>query len=180
MAERPLEPDTGTAGVGTSDPMSQLDASSATSLSAHISGATLSFAGRVLFDSLDVTLEAGRWTCLLGPTGVGKTSLLRLFAGLAAADGDRVVACGDGEPIAGRVAALSPQALLMPWGPVTENVVIRSLPAGCRSVRWPLAPRKGQPAPPVRIDCSLWRPTSGWCWPSRRGWGNVFPRSNAW
>ena len=110
----------------------QLDASSSASLSAHISGATLGFAGRVLFDGLDMTLEAGRWTCLLGPTGVGKTSLLRLFAGLAAADGDRVVTCGDGEPIAGRVAYMAQQDLLMPWLTVIENVVIGSRLRGAR------------------------------------------------
>ena len=104
--------------------MSQLDASSSASLSAQISGATLGFAGRVLFDGLDMTLEAGRWTCLLGPTGVGKTSLLRLFAGLAAADGDQVVTCGDGEPIAGRVAYIAHNDLPMPRLTVLENDVI--------------------------------------------------------
>ena len=92
-------------------------------LSVHISKATLAYAGRALFDGLDMALEGGRWTCLLGPTGVGKTSLLRLFAGLAASN---AVSCGDGGPIAGRVAYMAQQDLLMPWLNVIDNVVIGS------------------------------------------------------
>ena len=45
--------------------------------------ARLSYRGTLLFDRLDMTLPAGRISCLLGPSGVGKTSLLRLVAGLA-------------------------------------------------------------------------------------------------
>lgn len=92
-------------------------------LSVQISKATLAYAGRALFDGLDMALEGGRWTCLLGPTGVGKTSLLRLFAGLAASN---AVSCGDGGPIAGRVAYMAQQDLLMPWLNVIDNVVIGS------------------------------------------------------
>ena len=112
--------------------MSRLDFSSSSSLSAQISGATLGFAGRVLFDGLTMTLEAGRWTCLLGSTGVGKTSLLRLFAGLVAPDNGQVVTCGDGGYIAGRVAYMAQQDLLMPWLTVIENVVIGSRLRGAR------------------------------------------------
>ena len=84
-------------------------------LSARISNASLSYGGRALFDGLDVSLEGGRWTCLLGPTGVGKTSLLRLFAGLAVSDSGPGVTCGDGGSLAGRVSYMAQQDLLMPW-----------------------------------------------------------------
>ena len=43
----------------------------------------LAYGGVPLFDNLRFRLDAGRWTCLLGPSGVGKTTLLRLIAGLA-------------------------------------------------------------------------------------------------
>ncbi|HIO33058.1 MAG TPA: ATP-binding cassette domain-containing protein, partial [Gammaproteobacteria bacterium] len=36
----------------------------------------------ILFDELDLVLEGGQWTCLLGPSGVGKSTILRLIAGL--------------------------------------------------------------------------------------------------
>ena len=48
-----------------------------------VHGARLLYEGRPLFDGLDFALEPGRWTCLLGPSGVGKSSLVRLIAGLA-------------------------------------------------------------------------------------------------
>ena len=35
-----------------------------------------------LFDDLDLKLEGGQWTCLLGPSGVGKSTILRVIAGL--------------------------------------------------------------------------------------------------
>ena len=95
-------------------------------LSARIDSASLTYAGRPLFDGLDVALEGGRWTCLLGPTGVGKTSLLRLFAGLAIPDAGHGVTCGDGGSLAGRVSYMAQQDLLMPWLTVIENVVIGS------------------------------------------------------
>ena len=38
--------------------------------------------GTMLFDWLETHIGAGWWTCLLGPSGVGKSTLLRLLAGL--------------------------------------------------------------------------------------------------
>jgi ABC-type cobalamin/Fe3+-siderophores transport system ATPase subunit len=35
-----------------------------------------------LFDNLDFHLPAQKWTCLLGPSGIGKTTLLRFIAAL--------------------------------------------------------------------------------------------------
>ena len=34
------------------------------------------------FAPVDLELAAGGWTCLLGPSGVGKSTMLRLIAGL--------------------------------------------------------------------------------------------------
>ncbi len=101
-------------------------------LSAHIGNATLAYGGRALFDGLDMALQGGQWTCLLGPTGVGKTSLLRLFAGLASSDTGDGAICGDGGPITGRVSYMAQQDLLMPWLTVLENVVIGSRLRGAR------------------------------------------------
>ena len=51
-----------------------------TGLSVELHAARLEYGGEPLFDALDVTLEGGLITCLLGPSGVGKSSLLRLLA----------------------------------------------------------------------------------------------------
>lgn len=93
-------------------------------LSVSVHAAHLDYDGRPLFDGLDVTLPGGRWTCLLGPSGVGKTSLLRLVAGLVGPWSDSRVVGGDGRGLAGRIAYMGQQDLLMPWLSVLGNVTI--------------------------------------------------------
>ncbi len=45
-----------------------------------------SVGGRAIFDGLDVTARRGRITAFMGPSGTGKTTLLRLITGQACAD----------------------------------------------------------------------------------------------
>ena len=42
--------------------------------------------GRAIFDGLDVTARRGRITAFMGPSGTGKTTLLRLITGQACAE----------------------------------------------------------------------------------------------
>ncbi len=91
----------------------------------HVEEASVVYDGARLIDGLEVTLEAGRCTCLLGPSGVGKTTILRLVAGLGKAGASHArVRCDDGAPIAGRVAYMAQQDLLMPWLGVEDNVLL--------------------------------------------------------
>jgi putative hydroxymethylpyrimidine transport system ATP-binding protein len=92
-------------------------------LSVQVRAARLAYAGVALFDILDFTLAAGRTTCLLGPSGVGKTSLVRLVAGLADQQGGEI-ACSDGKPLAGRYAWMAQQDLLLPWLTVRDNIML--------------------------------------------------------
>ncbi|WP_299820438.1 ATP-binding cassette domain-containing protein [uncultured Jannaschia sp.] len=91
----------------------------------------LRLAGRATIDGVPVfgpvTLDApaGRWTCLLGPSGVGKSTILRLFAGLddgLAFDGE--AGADDGAPLDGRVALMAQSDLLLPWLDATANVTL--------------------------------------------------------
>ena len=66
--------------------------------------------------------RAGRGTCVLGPSGVGKTTLLRLILGLEPTGERARVACSDGAPLAGRAAYMAQQDLLLPWLSVLENL----------------------------------------------------------
>ncbi|MGE5147975.1 MAG: ABC transporter ATP-binding protein [Candidatus Eiseniibacteriota bacterium] len=104
--------------------MTAADSDSDAALSVAVHAARLDYGGGPLFADLDLTLDAGRWTCLLGPSGVGKTSLLRLMAGLVDPWADSRIVCGDGRPLAGRIAYMAQQDLLLPWLSVADNVVL--------------------------------------------------------
>lgn len=51
----------------------------------EVRGLSLHFGDRRLFDNLSFTVPGGQWVSLLGASGAGKTSLLRVMAGLAPA-----------------------------------------------------------------------------------------------
>ena len=89
-----------------------------------IRDARIVYDGAALFDGLDLDLPAGRTTCLLGPSGVGKSTLLRLVAGLAPAGATARVSADDGRPIAGRTAWMAQADLLCPWLDLRANVLL--------------------------------------------------------
>ena len=77
-----------------------------------------------VFDAIELKIAAGQWTCLLGSSGVGKSTILKLFAGL----GDEVsfigeIGTSDGQPD-GRVAMMAQSDLLLPWLSVSQNVCL--------------------------------------------------------
>lgn len=79
--------------------------------------------GAQLFGPLALEMEAGEWTCLLGPSGVGKSTLLRLIAGLeTGAEFTGTLDADDGAPLEGRVAFMAQSDLLFPWLDVRGNV----------------------------------------------------------
>jgi putative hydroxymethylpyrimidine transport system ATP-binding protein len=91
----------------------------------RVAGAGLRYDGRTVFDAVDLTLEPGRWTALLGPSGIGKTSLLRLIAGLPSqGESTGTATADDGAPLAGRIAYMAQRDLLLPWASVLDNLLI--------------------------------------------------------
>ncbi len=89
----------------------------------RIDGLTLRFGAQTLFEALRLDLPAGRLTALLGESGVGKSTLLRVLAGLESPHAGWV-GSDDGRPLAGRVAFMGQQDLLLPWLSAAANVTI--------------------------------------------------------
>jgi putative hydroxymethylpyrimidine transport system ATP-binding protein len=90
----------------------------------QVSAADVSFGGWALFERLALTLPAGQWTSLLGASGVGKSTLLRLIVGLVPGHSEVHLQCDDGRPLTGRAAYMAQQDLLLPWLSIIENVML--------------------------------------------------------
>nr|WP_232897285.1 ATP-binding cassette domain-containing protein [Pontibaca salina] len=86
-----------------------------------------------MLPNLRLALAAGRWTVLLGPSGVGKTTLARLVAGLpTGAQLEGTMRADDGAPLDGRVAVMAQDDQLLPWSSALANVCIGSRLRGTR------------------------------------------------
>ena len=117
----------------------------------HVEGATVRFAGTRLIDDLSFELEGGRCTCLLGPSGVGKTTVLRLVAGLCDPHyGQAHVYSDDAQDLSTRTAYMAQQDLLLPWLRVEDNVLL-----GARLRRQQIGPRQRQRARALLHDLGI-------------------------
>jgi NitT/TauT family transport system ATP-binding protein len=97
--------------------------SGATEPAIAVTGLHVSRGGNAVLHGLDFTVATGRITGLLGPSGCGKTTLLRLTAGLIAADEGRITVAG--APVTGprKDACMVFQNFgLLPWRTVLGNV----------------------------------------------------------
>lgn len=75
--------------------------------------ARIAFDGHLVAERLSFDMPAGRTTCLLGRSGVGKTSLLRHLAGLL-----------PGTAPSAPLAYMAQQDRLLPWLSVLDNVLL--------------------------------------------------------
>jgi putative hydroxymethylpyrimidine transport system ATP-binding protein len=99
-------------------------------LSLSVCAAGLTYEGKPLFTALAFTAQPGAWTCLLGPSGVGKTSLLRLIAGLIEPLPGSEIMAGDGSTPRGRLSYMAQQDLLLPWLSARDNVMLGAVLRG--------------------------------------------------
>ena len=78
--------------------MSELQKDEQTDLLVSMRNASLSFGDRVILDGIDIDIPRGKVTTIMGPSGTGKTTALRLITGqLTSSTGEVIV---DGQNIA--------------------------------------------------------------------------------
>lgn len=84
--------------------------------------ASLRYQDKILFDELSFHLAAGKTTCLLGRSGVGKSRFLQLIAGLNSASA-HITTC-DQKGLVGRLAYMPQADTLLPWLTILNNAVL--------------------------------------------------------
>lgn len=90
----------------------------------HVSG-THCIDDNHLFGPIDMTLPSGQWSCVLGRSGVGKSTLLRLIAGLpCAGQFSGQITVSNDACLADSVSFMAQTDLLLPWLSVLENTVL--------------------------------------------------------
>ena len=90
----------------------------------NIQDLSLAFGEQVLFEHLDLTLLPNEWVSLLGCSGVGKSTLLRLIAGLEIPG--KVQGNITSHPHI-RVAWLPQKDTLYPWLSIVDNVQLEQV-----------------------------------------------------
>ena len=82
-----------------------------------LSGVSRSFAGRDVLHNIDLDIQSGEFVALLGRSGSGKSTILRILAGLD--DGYRGTVRAPGSP-----SVAFQDARLLPWATVLGNVAL--------------------------------------------------------
>lgn len=85
---------------------------------ARLEGVSLSYGSVHALDSIALDIPAGVMAGLIGPDGVGKSSLLSLIAGARGIQAGRVEALGGDMADAGHRRRTCPRIAYMPQGPV--------------------------------------------------------------
>jgi putative hydroxymethylpyrimidine transport system ATP-binding protein len=89
--------------------------------------ASLSYGETIIFRHLSMELSIGQWTALLGPSGIGKSSFLRLLAGLTQSTRHihAQISSLDSQ-FYQQIAYMAQTDLLLPWLSVLENAILGS------------------------------------------------------
>lgn len=124
-----------------------------------LQGVTKTFGDTVAVGDLDLTVKSGEFVVLLGPTGAGKTTTLRLVAGLESADSGKVWIDGTDvtalPPTVRNVAFVFQQYSLYPHYSVHENLAFPLKAPGQKLTKEQIDARVCEIAEVLRIESKL-------------------------
>ena len=112
----------------------------------HICRSTLDLGGKTIVEDLNLTVRPGEFVCIVGASGCGKTTVLRLAAGLYQPTSGKVTF--DGKPMTGRAATSRS----------SSRIMARRCCRGARrpaTSRWRWKPRRADGRAPARIAALL-------------------------
>jgi len=84
-----------------------------------VSGLHKKYPGATVFSGFSAEFPAGATTAIMAPSGRGKTTLLRLVAGLEKCDGGEITGTGDAD-----ISYLFQENRLLPWLNVFDNMAL--------------------------------------------------------
>ena len=89
----------------------------------RIKNASFFYGKKCIFSCINLTLSPGKWVGLLGQSGVGKTSLLRMIAGLVEIKTGEIE-IDNSLPANQQIAYMGQTDLLLPWQTTLENATL--------------------------------------------------------
>lgn len=92
----------------------------------YIENLSLSYDNEPIFNTLNLDVPAGRWVGLLGQSGVGKSSLLRLLAGIKSGKEKTTgrIYADNQVSVSQQIAYMAQTDLLLPWLNVLNNATL--------------------------------------------------------
>lgn len=91
----------------------------------YISNLRLDYKNKPVFSELNTSFTGGMFNILLGTSGVGKSSLLKMIAGLLPITQGEITS-DHSEALSSQISYMAQQDLLMPWTTILQNVMIGS------------------------------------------------------
>jgi ABC-type nitrate/sulfonate/bicarbonate transport system ATPase subunit len=91
------------------------------------------YQGEAVIEKISIGVPGGGIVSLLGPSGVGKTTLFNVLAGVDSPDGGRIVLAGeDITGVSGKVSYMMQKDLLLEYRTVLDNVILPLLIRGVK------------------------------------------------
>ena len=79
----------------------------------RVRGLTTVLNGKTIFDALDLDIPRGKVTAIMGPSGTGKTTLLKHITGQMRGDAGQVTVDGQNVPLGPMIAVTLPRGMSM-------------------------------------------------------------------